>query len=144
MRNLQHRYQQKFNRLVRAMNKDNQNDDLWRGRFVAYQKEATMECFSDGSGGILHSTLRLIDKKTGYYKDYLIDYAPYLPSVNWHLFEAMNKFITEDTGVWDENPSPRDKNFIRDYRNVKIPKGIMGEPFNWFVSYEYWDRRDKF
>ena len=93
-------YQRAFNKKIKLLNENIKSDDLWRGRFVARQKSAHFTIYEDGSGGIMYATIRIIDKKTGYYKDYNIDFAPYLTSNDWRLWSAMNKFITEDAGVW--------------------------------------------
>lgn len=131
-------YQRAFNKKIRLLNENIRTDNLWGGRFVARQKSAHFEIYNDGSSGIMYVTIRIIDKKTGYYKDYNIDFAPYLTSSDWRLWEAMNKFITEDAGVWNETPSPRDKEFVTDYLNVVIDESIMEKPYNHHLSYEFW------
>ena len=136
---LRQKYQRELNHKVRLINQNVANDDLWLGRFVMRQKDAQFERFEDGSGGLLYPILRIIDKKTGYYKDYRMDFAPYLNN-DWHLWEMMNKFITEDAQIWDGEISPRDPAFKHDYREEKLPESIMDKPHNFYLSEEYWQK----
>lgn len=131
------KYQRAFNKKIRAINKNIANDDLWLGRFEMRQKDARFDRFADGSGGILTVFVRAYDKHTKYYKDYIIDFAPYFPSNDWHLWNAMNEFITKDAKVWEMKPSPRDKNFKKDYTKIHISDEIMEKPYNFYLSYEY-------
>lgn len=102
--NMRKKYQRKFNKLIRLVNKTIEDDSLWRGRFVVYQTDASFHKFKDNSGGILYLNLRFIDKLTNFYWDCLFDYAPYIFSKN-HIFGLMNKFIVEYNHTWDENPA---------------------------------------
>lgn len=131
------KYQRAFNKKVRAMNANIKSDNLWKGRFEMRQKDAYFEQFSDGSGGILVTFMRVYDKRTHYYKDFKIEFAPYLHFNDWHLWEAMNRFITEDAKVWEEDPSPRDEGFIKDYTKIHIPDEIMAKPYNFYVDYPH-------
>lgn len=131
------KYQRAFNKKIRAINKNIANDDLWLGRFEMRQKDARFDKFADDSGGILTVFVRAYDKHTKYYKDYIIDFAPYLSFNDWHIWNAMNEFITKDAKVWEMKPNPRDENFKRDYTKVHIPDEIMEKPYNFYLSYEY-------
>ena len=89
--------QRKINKLVRNMNKNIHDDNLWRGRFIFRQTDAYWERFEDGSGGILRVWIEGRDLKTGlYYGFYMDNYDR-----GWHLWEHANKFIAEYSGVWD-------------------------------------------
>ena len=70
------RYQRKLKQKLRIINKNIEQDDLWLGRFILFQKEAEMERFPDGSGAILYVVLRAYDKKTHYYYDFNLEYNP--------------------------------------------------------------------
>lgn len=131
--------QKQINRKVRDLNKNIQEDNLWKGRFEVRQKEAKWEDFWDGSGGELYITLRFYDKKTGYYKDRLFDtvYPGRNLFFNHQLFVAMNEFIINDCDVWNEDPSPREsEKFVVDYTKKHITDSIMNKEFNYFLSKE--------
>lgn len=98
------RQQRKMNRYVREINKVIREDDLWNGRFEVKQYYANYIKYSDNSGGELYCYLCFVDKKTGRsaIKPFWVD--------NWlirgHIFMAMNDFIVEYCGVWEEDPKP--------------------------------------
>lgn len=135
MKNLRKAYQRVFNKKMRLLNKNIANDNLWLGRFEFRQKNAFFEKFSDNSGGILNVLIRGYDKKTGYYKDFIIDFAPYL-HCDWKLWEIANDFIVQDTGVWEETPRPTEDKFVYDYRKTHIPNKIMEQDYNFYLSYK--------
>ena len=126
-------YQRKLTKKLREVNKNLEKDGMWKGRFVVRQKASDFENFEDGSGGLLHTILRIIDKKTGYYHDYRLAYAPYLSGVNWAIFMDINNFITKDSYTWeiDENPKA-DKT---DYTKIEIPVLPLIGPYNFHYSY---------
>lgn len=130
-------YQRKFNKLVRQLNKNIAQDELWKGRFVFRQKNAFFEKFDDNSGGILHVILRGVDKKTGFYQDTYIDYAPYFHFNKYHLWEFANRFIVEGSEVWNEKPAPSLKN-AEDFTQTSIDEKIWRKPENWTLSYSAW------
>ena len=129
------KYQRAFNKKIRTMNANIAHDDLWLGRFEMRQKDARFVKFSDNSGGILTVFVRAYDKLTHYYKDYVIDFAPYLSFNDWHIWDAMNQFITKDAKVWELKPNPREEGFRRDYTKIHIPDEIMEKPYNFHVDY---------
>ena len=107
-------------KMIRAFNKNLENDELWRGRFIVMVKGERWERFPDNSGGILNLAIRMYDKKTKIYQDYRWEYAPYLHTIIWHLtMDIGNDFVVETVKVWDEDPRPTiyDNN---DYRKVKV------------------------
>lgn len=109
--------QSKINHNVRAMNKNLQNDDLWRGRFYVHQTDAYWDRFEDGSGGELRVWLEIRDKKTGLYHGFMIDNY----DRGWHLWEKVNDFIVSKSSVWDNIDAV--KNDKTKWEKVKwIPK----------------------
>ena len=120
---LRKKYQISANKLVKEVNKIIEADFLWNGRFVFHIMDSNFERFKDGSGGILYVVLRGYDKKTKYYKDYTLDYAPYFQFIEWDIWQITNKFITEDTDTWKKDNNPFNDNKI-DYTKVKIDDNI--------------------
>ena len=52
MRNkLRKNYQRKLNKIIKNINKNIENDELWNGRFIFFQHSAEFEIFPDKSGG---------------------------------------------------------------------------------------------
>ena len=104
-------YQRQFTRKLREINKVIKEDDLWLGRVEVRQISARWEEFEDGSGGILYTILRCIDKKTRQYKDYCLEYAPWMKTINWKIsYDILNKFFVKDLDVW-RTGNPRDEIF---------------------------------
>ena len=111
-------YQRQFTKKLREINRVIREDDLWLGRVEVRQISARWEEFSDGSGGILHTVLRCIDKKTRQYKDYCLEYAPWIRTMNWKIsYDILNKFFVEDLDVW-RTENPRDEIF--DWTKVPV------------------------
>ena len=123
MNKMRKEYQHKFTKLLRQANKIIRKDNLWLGRVEVRQISARWEEFSDGSGGVLHTVLRCIDKKTRQYKDYCLVYAPWIKTINWKIsMDILNKFFVEDLDVWTMG-NPRDEIF--DWTKVPIdPKAL--------------------
>ena len=114
MRNkLQKKAQKTINKSTRAFNKNLLVDNLWRGRFYVHQIDANWKEFEDKSGGELKARMEIRDKKTGLYHSFFIsNYGIY-----WKLFEEINKFIGEDSGVWENIDLV--KNDTTDWTKVK-------------------------
>ena len=103
---------------VRRFNKSIENDNLWKGRFYLRLLFEHFEKFDDGSGGIIYAILRYYDKKTGFYKDYTLDYMKYPTNLfNSQIWMKGNDFITKDANIWG-NENPYEDN--TDYRKVRI------------------------
>ena len=118
MNKMRKEYQRKFTRLLRQVNKAIREDELWLGRVEVRQISARWEEFEDGSGGILHTVLRCIDKKTRQYKDYTLEYAPWMHTINWKIsMEILNKFFVEDLDVWSTG-NPREE--IQDWTKAPV------------------------
>lgn len=100
------RHQRAMNELMRLMNQNIENDDLWKGRFYVRQVAAQWYEYEDKSGAELWVVLRFIDKKTGFYWE-TAETVNHWRWYNGHkLWWVMNDFIVERTHVWDENPRP--------------------------------------
>ena len=123
MNKMRKEYQRQFTRLLRQANRVIREDDLWLGRVEVRQISARWEEFSDGSGGILHTVLRCIDKKTRQYKDYTLEYAPWMHTIYWKIsMEILNRFFVEDLDVW-RTGNPREE--IQDWTKVSVdPKAL--------------------
>lgn len=109
------RHQREMNKLMKLMNQNIENDDLWRGRFYVRQVAAQWYEYEDKSGAELWVVLRFIDKKTGFYWE-TAETVNHWRWVNGNrLWLAMNDFIVEKTNVWGENPRPGSKEW---YENI--------------------------
>jgi hypothetical protein len=134
------KYQRGLNQKIRELNKAIQRDELWRGRFEARQTSGDWYKFHDGSGGMLWATIRMVDKKTGYYKDYQLDYFPDRATMDWQIsMEIANAFIVNDLDVWS-NDDP--KNDDVNYNKIKIPDAIFNvNKYGHNYNCSYYDRR---
>lgn len=118
MNKMRKEYQRQFTKKLREANGAIREDNLWLGRVEVRQISARWEEFSDGSGGILHTVLRCIDKKTRQYKDYCFEYAPWIRTMNWKIsYDILNKFFVEDLDVW-KTGNPREE--VQDWTKVPI------------------------
>ena len=127
MRNkMRKQYQRALNHDIKNLNKNIAQDNLWRGRFYFFQKAAFWEEFPDHSGGLLRVYVRGYDKATGYYRDYILDYAPFLKSNQYHIWKIGNDFITEGVKVWNENPIPSVET-AKDWTGVKVDTQEIGK-----------------
>jgi hypothetical protein len=132
-------YQQKFNRIIHRLNKAIEIDDLWRGRFYFLQKDARWWRFDDNSGGELILFIRGIDKKTDYYHDYRLNYAPWMPGFYWNLnMNIANDFIVKQVDVWAEDPTPNALDAV-DYSKIPIPADIMNKKYNFYLDYSHFE-----
>lgn len=95
------KHQRAINKLVRAVNKSLENDELWCGRFVIRQYEYSPRWrkYEDGSGAELWVKLKFIDRATGRY------YVGNHTVNEWRSFNGMriwrimNWLITEHWNV---------------------------------------------
>lgn len=112
--------QRRVNAVVRRQNKALEEDNLWCGRFVVRQKQAVIHEYSDKSGWHGHFVMRIYDKKTGLYKEECFDHYDFMHG--WKFWSFVNDFIVQDVKVWEENPSPHDKDFVpkRGYKDVPL------------------------
>lgn len=99
-------HQRAINQAVRQLNKNIQNDPLWRGRFKVSQEAAQWYSYEDGSGYELYVVLRFTDTKTGKIQELGESVNHWLFTNGFHLWKAMNDFIVDFCNVWSENPRP--------------------------------------
>ncbi len=97
-RKMRKKAQHVVNKNIRLLNKDIENDDLWRGRFIMRQIDAKWSPFDDGSGGQLFTTIMMVDKRTGQTKKVWLDNYDF----PWNYFSAINDFIVKDCAVWEK------------------------------------------
>lgn len=131
-------YQRKFNHKIHQLNKSIEVDKLWRGRFVFLQRDCRWWKFEDNSGGELAVFVRAYDKKTGYYHDYRLEYAPWMHTFNWHLaMDVGNTFIVEDADVWRQEGRPSIET-APDFTHTKVDvEKLMAQPWNFYVDAEH-------
>ena len=129
-------YQKELNKVIKEINKSIETDWLWLGRFVIHQMDAYWEEFEDGSGGILHTVIRIIDKKTGFYKDYIFKYAKFMHAscVN-DLYGIVNKCIIDDMRVWEIGEDPYKEAGKVDYTKIATPN-MFNKQTNFYNSYK--------
>ena len=109
----------KINRIIRSWNRSLAEDELWLGRFYIHNYATHIHRYGDNSGTYAYIELVIIDKKTGLYKKGQFNNNEL---ETWKIFNFINNFIVDDVDVWNENPSPRDNNFKKDYRKIRITK----------------------
>ena len=130
--------QKKLTKLIREMNKDIEKDNLWLGRFYMMQRRTMWYEFpstidNKDASGYLMAQIRCYDKITGYYHDYIIEYAPYLYIQYGRIWKVMNDFITKDLGVWEIFPTPRIGR-SKDCRNISYMENDTRAD-NFYISY---------
>ena len=120
-----HKLKSKINKAIRTINKNLENDNLWRGRFVILNRAMWITEYEDNSGVDAVVRIAAFDKKTGKYEESLMDKYDILDTIGnigWRLWSFINDFIVDKVKVWSETPSPRDKDFVKDYTKVPVPK----------------------
>jgi hypothetical protein len=72
----------------------------------------------------------MYDKKTGFYHDYWLEYAPYFATIDWQIsMDIINDFIVNDLKVWEyEDPY----NEIKDWTKIKVNDDIFREESNFY------------
>lgn len=135
---MKRKYKEELQIKLDDINRNIREDDLWMGRFEGIITDSYFEEYEDGSGGMLTAAIRFVDKATGYYRDFTIDYAPYLPFTDFRIWEMANNFIADYSDVYLEKPGPGAEGFVKDYTNVPVNKAILEEPWNDFMPYRYW------
>ena len=99
-------HQRAMNKVVRAMNRNLEQDDLWNGRFIVRQDESPQwRRYEDGSGAELWVRLRFIDRATGryYVKWESVNHWRGLRANGYEVWYMMNWLITEHWDVWEED-----------------------------------------
>ena len=100
------RHQRAMNELIRKINQNVKNDDLWSGRFYIRQIAARWYEYEDKSGAELLVILRFIDKKTGFYWETAGTVNYWRWGNGGHLAFAMNDFILKQTKFWESDLIP--------------------------------------
>lgn len=117
------KHQQNINKVIRAMNKNLKEDDMWRGRFEVRQIHSDFYIFEDRSGAYMISFLEIVDKKERKARIVRINESQFFDCDVWR---AVNTFITEDI------QAPLEKSDI-DYSNIDIPTHSL----KWWRNYWY-------
>ena len=127
---MRYNYHKQFRKILKKANRMIANDPLFLGRFEVLNIGERWWGFEDNSGGELTVFLRVYDKANGYYRDYGLEYAPWMTTFYWHLnMDILNDFIVERSSFWHEEPTHTIHN-AKDYRNVRVPS-------------EYYNRKQK-
>lgn len=106
-------HQRAINKVVRAMNRNLEQDELWRGRFIVRQDGSPQwRRYEDGSGAELWVRLRFIDRATGryYVKWETVNHWRGLRANGYEVWYMMNWLITEYWDIWKENFA-RERNY---------------------------------
>lgn len=110
--------QRKVNKIVRKLNKQIEDDELWKGRFYIRQVKRYMKPYDDMSGIDDAFLFEMYDKKTGM-KHLSNGWYSYFALKTFNkLAWDLNNFIVDICKVWQEDPRPNINNAI-DYRNKK-------------------------
>lgn len=110
--------QRHMNKYVRAINKNIENDDLWRGRFYVRQVDSPrFYIYEDGSGASLeHIHLVITDRVTGNTYDGWDSVNGWCHWGGSRLWQWVNTAIVEHFDVWNSNKiNPRELKNNPDY-----------------------------
>ena len=95
------KHQHRMNQYMRLMNKNLENDDLWRGRFYVRQiGSPEFYVYEDKSGASLFVHLRCYDRLTGDYVDGWDDVNSWCHFNGSKLWRFVNDAIVEKMNVW--------------------------------------------
>lgn len=97
--------QRKVNKIIRNLNKQIEEDELWKGRFYVRQVKRVICPYEDKSGLDNDFMFIFCDKKTGK-KSYSNWYSYFTLKTFSSLAWGLNNFIVDDVKVWDEDPRP--------------------------------------
>ena len=117
------KHQRRMNKYVRAINKNIENDDLWRGRFYVRQVGSpTFYVYEDKSGASLeHIHLVITDRMTGQEKHEWDSVNGWCHWGGSRLWQFVNDAIVKDFDVWHEESDPYEHRDDSDY-NFNDPK----------------------
>lgn len=116
------RHQRAVNAVVRAINKNVENDSLWQGRFFVRQYDAQVVSYEDGSGMELFIQLRFYDHKTKKYRPVWMGSNELIIWGGYKMWMLMNDFIVEDIDVWHDEDPHADKTDWRDASKIQTMK----------------------
>lgn len=108
------KHQRKVTRAIRTMNKDIEQDKLWKGRFFARTLKTSFRIYPDKSGAVIYVFLQFCDKKTGITRAEWFDEWDIM---RWKMFWSMNDFIVNYCDAW-RNDNPRYDE--TDYTKIKF------------------------
>ena len=113
-------HQRAINKLMRLLNKNIENDLLWKGRYCVRQYRAWWRPYwEEPNYYIFLVQFIFYDKKT--HKTYVTDIKSANDWLFWNghkLWREMNDFIL-NSEVWEEKPHPTYEN-TPDFRNIII------------------------
>ena len=104
------RHQQLINKYVRAMNKNLQEDNIWRGRFEIRQIHSDFHVYEDKSGAYIIGYFEIVDKLTHKARMVRLEESQFIDAYIW---KAVNDFICNDIVA--------PVKYEGDFRNVNIP-----------------------
>ena len=143
MNKLHKKYQRLFTKELKYINNSLKKDDLWKGRFYVMQRKCSFYDFPDQSGTVMTIHLRCYDHITNYYKDYVIDYAPYYPTNLWKLhMDIMNTFIVKNLNIWKDCNWHKNKDKIIDCSKLPYIKNDQRVD-NWYKDYDSYNKEIK-
>lgn len=98
------KHQRAMNKLMRQINKNIENDNLWLGRF--YVRQAGAQWYTYEHSAELWVVLQFVDKATGFIYETAGTVNHWKFGNGSHLWLAMNDFIVEKVEVWSEDVRP--------------------------------------
>lgn len=101
--------QRHINKVLRTMNKNIEQDNLWLGRFYCQQRSIQYAMSEDGTYIHVYIEVEFIDRKTGKHYTHYFHKEDFMGST-WKIWKVMNDFIVDYCDVWSENPRPSIKN----------------------------------
>ena len=108
------KHQRKVTRAIRTMNKDIEQDKLWKGRFFARTLKTSFRIYPDKSGAVIYVLLQFCDKKTGITR---VEWFDEWGIMRRKMFWSMNDFIVNYCDVWKNDNPKEDKT---DYTKIKF------------------------
>lgn len=95
--------QRRVNKIIRELNKNIYNDELWKARF--YARQVDRRCVLSEDKSWLHADfyIEFIDKETGRRYYHWFRKEDFFCSA-YRVWEAMNDFIAIKCRVWDVEP----------------------------------------
>lgn len=112
--------QRYMNKIIRKMNKNIEQDPLWKGRFCARQVGGPQWIvYDDKSGAELFVHILFIDKKTGEVMLKADTVSSWCHMNAWKVWVDMNYFITEWCETWRGEERPSYENAI-DFTKTEV------------------------
>lgn len=121
-------HQRAVNRVIRAINENIYDDDLWMGRFFVHQCAREVVSYEDGSGMELWVKLRFYDHKTQKYTTEYLRSNEIITFGGSKVWSIMNDFIVNDLDVWRTEHVREEK---QDWRAASREKTIKEASSLW-------------